>query len=60
MKFGANLPAIRSVRLTEEVLDGTVTEKIQWLSELAAGDPHAWIHTGKVIHDHLCPDNTSG
>jgi hypothetical protein len=51
MKFGANLPAIRSVRLTEEVLDGTTTEKICRFSELA---------TGKVIRAHLCPDNASG
>jgi hypothetical protein len=41
MKFGANLPAIHSVRLTEEVLEGTVTKKICWFSELAVGDPRA-------------------
>jgi hypothetical protein len=45
MKFGANLLAIRSVRLTEQVLYGTITEKICWFSELAAGDPRTWIHT---------------
>jgi hypothetical protein len=60
MKFGANLPAIRSVRLTEEVLDGTVTKKIGWFSELAAGDPRAWIHATEVIRAHWCPDNSSG
>jgi hypothetical protein len=60
MKFGANLPAIRSVTLTEEVLDGTVTKKIHWFSELAAGDPRVWIYAGEVILAHLCPDNASG
>jgi hypothetical protein len=52
MKFGENLPTIRSVRLTEEVLDGTVTKKICWFSELAAGDPRAWIHAAEVIRSH--------
>jgi hypothetical protein len=60
MKFGANLPAIRSVGLTEEILDSIITEKICRFSELAAGDPRAWIHANEVICAHLCPDNASG
>ena len=60
MKFGANLPAIRFVRLTEEVLDGTVNKKIYWFSELVAGDPRAWIHAAEVIHAHWCPHNALG
>jgi hypothetical protein len=52
MKSGANLLAIRSVRLTEEILDGIVTEKICWFSELAVGDPRTWIHAAEVIRAH--------
>jgi hypothetical protein len=51
IKFGANLSAIRSVRLTEEVRNGTVM-KIS-----ADSDPLA---AGEVIRARLGPDNTPG
>jgi hypothetical protein len=60
MNFGTTLPAIRSVRLTEQVLDGTVSKKICWFSELVASDPRIWICAAKVIRAHWCPDNASG
>jgi hypothetical protein len=38
-KLGGNLPQTWSVKLTKEDPGGTVTRKICWFSESAAGDP---------------------
>jgi hypothetical protein len=39
IKSGGNSPQTWSVRLTKEESDGTVTRRIYWFSEPAAGDP---------------------
>jgi hypothetical protein len=39
IKLGGNSPQTWSLRLTEEESDGTVTRRIYWFSEPAAGDP---------------------